>query len=114
MKYKEQVTKDLPTLEIKNYVMIDGQNFFNQTVKHELMKNDSIRKITTSQVDDYITGCFADYNCYKNYYKMIAKDLCNQQELGTDIKVINFSGNLSQQATIIFHYWRSGRDSFRL
>ena len=35
---------------------------------------------------------------------MIAKDLCNQQELGTDIKVINFSGNLSQQATIIFHY----------
>ena len=45
---------------------------------------------------------------------MIAKDLCNQQELGTDIKVINFSGNLSQQATIIFHYWRSGRDSFRL
>ena len=97
MKYKEQVTKDLPTLEIKKYVMIDGQNVFNQTVKHELMKNDSIRKIKTSQGDDYITGCFTDYNCYKNYYKMIAKDLCNQQELGTDNKVIIFSGNLNKQ-----------------
>ena len=97
MKYKEQVTKDLPTLEIKKYVLIDGQNVFNQTVKHELMKNDSIRKIKTSQGDDYITGCFTDYNCYKNYYKMIAKDLCNQQELGTDNKVITFSGNLNKQ-----------------
>ena len=97
MKYKEQVTKDLPTLEIKKYVMIDGQNVFNQTVKHELMKNDSIRKIKTSQGDDYITGCFTDYNCYKNYYKMIAKDLCNQQEPGTDNKVITFSGNLNKQ-----------------
>ena len=77
--------------------MIDGQNVFNQTVKHELMKNDSIRKIKTSQGDDYITGCFTDYNCYKNYYKMIAKDLCNQQELGTDNKVIIFSGNLNKQ-----------------
>ena len=97
MKYKEQVTKDLPTLEIKKYVLIDGQNVFNQTVKHELMKNDSIRKIKTSQGDDYITGCFTDYNCYKNYYKMIAKDLCNQQEPGTDNKVITFSGNLNKQ-----------------
>ena len=55
--------------------MIDGQNFFDQPVKHKLMTYDSIRKIATGQGDDYITGCLLDYNYFKNYYKMIAIDL---------------------------------------
>ena len=39
----------LPTVEIKNYnVMIDGQNFFDQPVKNNLVIYDSIRKIATS------------------------------------------------------------------
>ena len=37
--------------------MIDEQNFFNQPVKHKLT-----------------TGCFLDYNYFKNYYKLIATD----------------------------------------
>ena len=36
---------------------------------------DSIRKIVTSQGDDYITVCLLDYNYFKNYYNMIAIDL---------------------------------------
>ena len=42
----------LPILEIKDYnVMIDGQNFFDQSVKNNLRANYSIRKIATGQGD---------------------------------------------------------------
>ena len=69
----------LPTVEIKNYnVIIDGQNFFDQLVRHNLITYDSIRKIPTGQRDDYTTGCLLDYNYFKNYYKMIAIDLSKQ------------------------------------
>ena len=33
--------------------MIDGQSFFEQPVKNNLRTHDSIRKIATSQGDDY-------------------------------------------------------------
>ena len=75
--------------------MIDGQHFFDQPVKHKLMK--SIRKIATGQGDDYTTGCLLDYNYFKNCFKMIAIDLTKQQALDADqkaIQQINFTGNL--------------------
>ena len=54
--------------------MIDEQNFFNQPVKHKLTTYDSIQKMATDQRDYYTTGCFLDYNYFKNYYKIIAID----------------------------------------
>ena len=45
------------------------------------------------------------YDYFKNYYKLIAKDLSKQQALDADpktIQQINFTGNLEQQATIFF------------
>ena len=54
--------------------MIDEQNFFNQPVKHKLTTYDSIQKMATGQRDYYTTGCFLDYNYFKNYYKIIAID----------------------------------------
>ena len=65
----------LPTRDIKNYVMIDGQNFFDQPVRNNLITYDNIRKVSPSQEDDYTTGCLLDYNYFKNHYKMIAIDL---------------------------------------
>ena len=63
----------LLTVEIKDYyVMIDGQNVFNQTVKNHLITYNSIRHIATSQRDDYTTGYLLDYN---HYEKMRAIDL---------------------------------------
>ena len=65
----------LPAVEIKNYsVMIDGQNFFDQPVRNDLMTSDSIRKIAAGQENNYTTGCLLDYNYFKNFYKMIAID----------------------------------------
>ena len=43
----------LPTVEIKVYnVMIDGKNFFDQTIKNEIKSNENIRKIINGQEDD--------------------------------------------------------------
>ena len=88
----------LPTVEIKDYnVTINGKIFFDQPVKSNLKTYDNIRKNATGQRDDYTTGCLLDYNYLNNYYKMIAIDLSNQQELDVDpkeIQKINFTGNL--------------------
>ena len=85
--------------------MIDGQNFFDQPVRNDLMTYDNIRKIATGQVDDYTTGCLLDYNYFKKYYKMIAIDLNKEQALDADpkaIQQINFTGNLENHAVIFF------------
>ena len=52
----------LPTVETKDHnVMIDGRNFFDQPIKINSKAYDNIRKITTGQGDDCITGCLIDY-----------------------------------------------------
>ena len=88
----------LPAVEIKNYnVMIDGQNFFDQPVRNNLTTYDSIRKIAANQGDDFTAGCFLNYNYFKDYYKMIAIDLSNQQALDDNpkaIQQINFTRSL--------------------
>ena len=57
----------LPTVEINYYnVMIDGQNFFDQRVKNNLITHDDIRKIAIGLGDDYATGCLLDYNYFND------------------------------------------------
>ena len=52
----------LPTVEIKNYnIMINGENFFDQSIKNNKVTYENIRKIATGQGDDYTTGCLLDY-----------------------------------------------------
>ena len=78
-------------------VMINGENFFNQTVKDNKVTYENIRKTATGQGDDYTTGCLLDYPYFKNSYKMIAVDLSKQQALDADpraIQQINFTANL--------------------
>ena len=85
--------------------MIDGQNFFDQPIRNNLITYDKIRKISTGQGDDYTTGCLLDYDYFEKYYKMIAIDFSKQQVLDADpktIQQINFTGNLKEQSTIFF------------
>ena len=59
-----------------------------------------ISKIATGQGDNYTTGCFLDYNYFKNYYKMVSMDLHKQQAIDADPKStqqINFTGYLAQE-----------------
>ena len=70
----------IPNIEIKNYnVMTDGKNFFDQPIKDSKVTYENIRKIATSQGEDYTTGCLLDYIYFKNYYEKIAIDLNKQQ-----------------------------------
>ena len=66
--------------------MIDGQSFFDQPAKNGLRTYDNIRKIETSQGGDYTIGCLLDYNHFKKYYKVIARDLSKRQEFDADPK----------------------------
>ena len=68
--------------------MMNGQIFFDQPVKNNLITYDNIRKIATDQGDDYAVGCLLDYNYFNNYYKMIAIDFSKQEVLDADRKTI--------------------------
>ena len=47
----------LPTVEIKDYnIMINGENFFDQSIKNNKITYDNIRKIAIGQGDDNTTG----------------------------------------------------------
>ena len=87
--------------------MINGKNFFDKPIKNDLITCENIRKIATSQGDDYTTGCLLDYDCFTNYYKMIATDLSKQQVLYADpraIQQINFTGNLDQEGQTAMYF----------
>ena len=52
----------LPLVETKDYnVMIDGQRFFDQPAKNNLIISNSIRNISTGQGDSFTTGYLLDY-----------------------------------------------------
>ena len=79
----------LPIVEIKDYnIMINGENFFDQPIKNNIVTYDNIRKIAISYGDDYTTGCLLDYPYFENTYKMIAVDLSKQQALDADLRAI--------------------------
>ena len=77
--------------------MINGENFFDQSIKKNEVTYENIQKIVTGQGDDYTTGCLLDYPYFKDSYKMIAIVLSKQQALDADrrsIEEINFTVNL--------------------
>ena len=112
----EEATRDIIFQDYN--VVIDGQTFFDQPVKINLITFDNIRKIATGLGDDNINGCLLDYNYFNNYYKMIAIGLSKQQALEADTKAIqqiNFTENLDRDGNknTGFYYRRSKRNNFR-
>ena len=96
----------IPNVEIKDYIMIDGKNFFDQPIKKNKVTYEII-KIATSHGDDYTTGCLLDYSYFKDYYQMIAVDLSKQQALDIDpkaIQEINFTANLDKARRITTYF----------
>ena len=80
-------------------VVIDGKNFFDQSVNSNLKTYENIRKIAIGQGNDYTTGCLLDYSYFNNSYKMIAIHLSKQQVFDADpraIQQINFTANLDR------------------
>ena len=79
--------------------MVDGKSFFDEPINSMTKTSENIRKITTSQGDDYTTGCLLDYFHFKDHYKIITIDLSKQQVLDADPRAtqqINFTANLDR------------------
>ena len=95
--------------------MTDGQKFFAQLVKNDLITYYDIRKNAAYQGRDYTVGCLLCDNYFKNYYKMIELDLRKQQALDADpkaIQEINFNGNIEQQETFFFSLLKKRKRHF--
>ena len=85
--------------------MINGEIFFDQTIKNNKVTYENIRKIPTGQGDDYTAGWLLHYPYINDTYKMIAKDLSKQQALDAEpraIQQINFTANLADNTRIYF------------
>ena len=76
----------LPTVEIKDYIMIHEQNLFDQSAKTAIRTNQNIKKIAAGRGDDHTTGCLLDYPYFKENYKLIAIDITKEQALDADIR----------------------------
>ena len=106
----------LPTIKIRDYnVTIDERNYFDWPIKSDLRTYDKIWKIATGQGDDYITGCFLDYQYFEKYYKLIAIDLSKQQKLDANPKAlqqINFTRNLEgAEGTAMFFIIKEAKET---
>ena len=87
--------------------MIDGKNFFDQPIKNNKVTYEIIRKIASSQRDDYTNGCLLDYIYFENYCKMVSVDLSKQQSLDADpkaIQEINFTANLERDGNTRIYF----------
>ena len=58
--------------------MIDGKNFFDQTINSLIKTYENIRKMATCQGDGYTTSYLLDYSYFKDHYKVITIDLSKQ------------------------------------
>ena len=76
----EKETQDLLFQSINKWLqgLVDGQNFFDRTMKIDQLTYDNIRKIATAQRDNYPTGCLLGYYYLKEHYKLIVIDLKKQ------------------------------------
>ena len=84
--------------------MIDGKNYSTKQTKKDSRTYDNIRKIATSQGDDYTTRCLLNYLYFKDHYKLIVVDFRQQQKLDANpkaIQQINFTGNRENNARTV-------------
>ena len=81
------------------------------------LKHENIRKIATGKGDDYTTDCLLDHSYFKDYYKMIAIDLSEQQVLYADpiaFQQINFTANLDRaENTLMFFIIEEVKETVR-
>ena len=87
---------------VKDYnVTIDKLAFFDLPIKTEEEAYE--KTIDISRNNEYTTGNLFDYDYFKKYYKLIARDLSKQQVLQENedlIQQINFIGRLTEAANV--------------
>ena len=58
--------------------MNDGKNFFDQPINNDYKTYENIRKIATSQGDNYTTGCLLDYLYFNAFHYWRSKRKSNK------------------------------------
>ena len=98
----------LPRVNITNYdILIDGRNFYRESINDQIKKYDDIRQISTEKGDDCTTGCLLNYQYFKDHFQLTAVDISKQKDLDADpiaIQQIEFYGKLetnSQVGTVL-------------
>ena len=95
----------LPRIDLENYVIIDGRNFYDNPIEGNIEKYRELIKVTIGKGEDYTTGSLFDFNYFDKHYKLVAVDLSKQKELDADpraIQQIEFKYMLGTNSTI---YW---------
>ena len=86
----------IPGGEINNYIaLIDGRNFYDQSINDLIKQYDEARKVSTGQSDDYTTHCLLDYAYFNDDYRLTAVDFRKKKALDADqrgIQPIVFQG----------------------
>ena len=96
----------LPRIDLEKYnVIIDGRNFYDNTIESDIEKYRELKKVMIGKGEDYTTGSLLDFNYFDKHYKLVAVDLSRQKELDADpraIQQIEFKYMLRTNSTI---YW---------
>ena len=93
----------LPRIKIENYnIEIDRRN---QPINDSIKQYDEIRKKSTEQGDDYMTGCLLDFAYFEKNYRLTAADLSKQKALDADPRAIQQITFTSKASTNIVAYY---------
>ena len=93
----------LPRVSLTKFnVLVDGRNFYDQSISYKIRKYDELRKLTTRIGDDYTTGCLLDYKYFRDDVLITVCNLQQQKELDADPRSIqqieaNFMLNTNSQ-----------------
>ena len=89
---------------------------FWSAIKSNIKTCRHIWKIKLGQEDHFTTGYFLGDNHFKKYCKMMSIESSKQPAIDADLEAIqqiNFTGNLENNSSIFFLYWRCKRNWFR-
>ena len=69
----------LPRIDLEKYnVIIDGRNFYDNSIESDIEKYRELKKVMIGKGEDCTTGSLLDFNYFDKNYKFVAVDLSKQ------------------------------------
>ena len=73
---KDLYLKDITYQEVLREIIVSSSTkiepIFYQPIDSDTKRYEKVRKLTTGHGEDYIRGCFLDYEHTRNHYRLIA------------------------------------------
>ena len=64
---------------MKYNVIIDGRNFYDNSIERDIEKYRELKKVMIGKGEDYTIGSLLDYNYFDKHYKLVAVDYLNKK-----------------------------------